>query len=198
MQEHHVLPSLCLLLGFVGYFASQYFAIQIADCTETPCERWYDSYKERRIEAMEEQDDGEKSACAMATLCLLRGSVSFSVLFAIRYDEEEANEVLDFSVAAHLPEGAKGAFLKGSVKSYAIQHHPLYADAFEHLLPQNNERQASPHDDSGRHDAGEASSKQSDNSSAGPTKPVRPMSASQSRLKPKLEPLSDTPPAPQP
>eukprot|EP01048_Picozoa_sp_COSAG05_P020920 COSAG05_NODE_3698_length_1898_cov_1.566426_3_plen_98_part_00 len=59
------------------------------------------------------------------------------------WDEEEEAAVPKFSEAAKLPPGAKGAFLEGSLKSYAIQDHPLYAvslgipiiDGFLLLLP---------------------------------------------------------------
>ena len=58
---------------------------------------------------------------------------AFLVLSSLadRWDEEEENEVLPFSEAVKLEPGRRGAFLPGVLRSYAIQDHPLYADAFE-------------------------------------------------------------------
>ena len=50
-------------------------------------------------------------------------------------DEEEEAAVPKFSEAARLPPGAKGAFLEGSLKSYAIQDHPLYAVSLSRNSP---------------------------------------------------------------
>ena len=98
-----------------------------------------------------------------------------------------------------MPPGKKGAFLEGSLKSYAIQDHPLYEDAYEDL----KERLREAHGlqaDGNPEEGGEAEAPPRDEEEGGGAvegeqegdekpKPKRPMSASSSRLKPKLEPL---------
>ena len=60
VTEKHVLPSFGLLVGTLGYFALRNVVVFVSDLTETPCERWYKSYQERKI--LPDEDDHEKSA----------------------------------------------------------------------------------------------------------------------------------------
>jgi hypothetical protein len=179
VTKKHVLPSLILLVTFVGYFVVKKLVAIIGDLTETPCERWYNNYKERQI--MPDEDDGEKSA----------------------WDEEEENQVLPFSKAAQLAPGTRGAFLPGALKSYAIQDHPLYEDAFEDLKKDTlTEPALSPRNESDL-EGGEGGGAEADSEGAGeggdpPKKLERPTSASKSRMtdedRGKLPPLKPTPP----
>jgi len=183
VRKQHVLPSFLLLVSFVGYFVTKKLIAAIGELTETPCERWYNNYKERQI--MPEEDDGEKSA----------------------WDEEEENEVLPFSDAVKLDPGFKGAFLQGALRSYAIQHHPLYSDAFEDLITDDlTEPALSPRgapdegaeEGGGAGEEGEGADAEAGEAGEEPKKLERPTSASKSRLKDedrgRLPPLKPTPP----
>ena len=66
-----------------------------------------------------------------SSLLFVHAVAQFISSLADRWDEEEENEVLPFSEAVKLEPGRRGAFLPGVLRSYAIQDHPLYADAFE-------------------------------------------------------------------
>jgi hypothetical protein len=177
VTKKHVFPSFVLMVSFIGYFVVKKIVAIIGELTETPCERWYHNYKERQI--MPDEDDGEKSA----------------------WDEEEENAVLPFSEAVLLPPGRKGAFLQGALKSYAIQDHPLYADAFEDLKKDNlTEPATSPRNELGL-EGGEGGEGDGDVAGEGgdaPKRLERPTSASKSRLsdveRGKLPPLKPTPP----
>eukprot|EP01048_Picozoa_sp_COSAG05_P020921 COSAG05_NODE_3698_length_1898_cov_1.566426_4_plen_65_part_00 len=59
-QKKHVLPAFALLVGTLAYFVIGSLMACIGELTETPCERWYNSYQERKI--MPDEDDNEKSA----------------------------------------------------------------------------------------------------------------------------------------
>eukprot|EP01047_Picozoa_sp_COSAG01_P061715 COSAG01_NODE_7746_length_3073_cov_145.308003_1_plen_169_part_00 len=102
-----------------------------------------------------------------------------------RADEEEENAVLSFSEAANLEPGRRGAFLPKALKSYAIQDHPLYEDAFEHLK-EGHAESPSGGDEGGDVEAGEGGGGEGE--PLVPTKPEgkpkRPTSASSSRVAP--------------
>jgi hypothetical protein len=110
-----------------------------------------------------------------------------------RWDEEEENAVLSFSKAANLEPGLKGAFLPKALKSYAIQDHPLYEDAFEHLKEGHAESPSGGDDEGGDVEAGEGAEEGGGGEGEPgeplvPTKPEgkpkRPTSASSSRVAP--------------
>ena len=53
------MPSFVLLVAFVGYFVTK--KISNILLTLGPFAGWYEAHQERKILAMQEEDDGEKS-----------------------------------------------------------------------------------------------------------------------------------------
>ena len=49
-----------MLVGFVGYFVISAIAGKLVNLQ--PFRGWYEAHQERKILAMQEEDDGEKSA----------------------------------------------------------------------------------------------------------------------------------------
>jgi hypothetical protein len=105
----HTLPIFFLLVVTVGFFAMKTVLEKITAFTDTPIEDWWQNYKDSKIVPTE--DDGIKSG----------------------FDREEDEKTPTFSEAVNKESGSKGSFNRGTLKSYAIQNHPLYEDAFEHL-----------------------------------------------------------------